>query len=330
MFEIRRNTYTCDNVFPPSAPATKRVTRFCDAISPTEPEPQGHSGLRSGPSSPAPVTRLGAQPLTISDIMDSHRACRAVLVESQCHLLRREFSGQKSLSFHDTIEQTSLLLACRKNAEREQPGLKDILVSTNATIVWKDNGRPILRSDNNDQVTSPPCSPSCDTSASDSGPAGPTHPCRTSTSGDSHEDWYRAFVTLHKIIQRRQKHDNVTHKDKAPSGFITEEQLSAHPEKDTLKSHFRIVAAQHTNPIFVSGDDLSWVDGCPKVFVFEAACDERIEAEQSLIRLCANLLSYGEEVAAFPEDITECFESLVNANGLLWLYRMSSGQQQQD
>ncbi|KAF4468168.1 hypothetical protein FALBO_4952 [Fusarium albosuccineum] len=88
-------------------------------------------------------------------------------------------------------------------------------------------------------------------------------------------------------------------------------------------------------------------DAVEAMLTFRAACDERTEAEHSAarlrteytgavdfmkhwVRLCANLLSYGEEVAAFPEDITECFESLVNANRLLWLYRMSSGQQQQD
>ncbi|KAF4987285.1 hypothetical protein FDECE_15501 [Fusarium decemcellulare] len=74
-----------DDVFPPSPPATKRVTRSYDAITPTELVLQVQSGLRSGPSSPAPVTGLGPQPVAISDIMDimdSHRACRALLVES--------------------------------------------------------------------------------------------------------------------------------------------------------------------------------------------------------------------------------------------------------
>ncbi|KAF4982715.1 hypothetical protein FDECE_17454 [Fusarium decemcellulare] len=157
----------------------------------------------------------------------------------------------------------------------------------------------------------------------------------------------------------------------APSDFTPQEQLSAHPEQDTLKSHFHMVTAQHTKPIFASGDDLSWVDGCPKVFecgyqeprpshrpsqievslparkwkqgdaveammAFRAACDERTEAEQYAarlrteytgaddflkhwIRLCADLLSYGEEEQGMLRELGQRKRSPVALPNVVWL-----------
>ncbi|UZP37393.1 hypothetical protein NXS19_005209 [Fusarium pseudograminearum] len=130
--------------------------------------------------------------------------------------------------------------------DREHYGLQQRLLRTGATIVWKNDSRPIRSTDEDEGV---PLLSEIDTLQSQvatifailrhfpnrfrSYMKTPDRP-EEYVWGFSHEDWFRANACLQRHLLRRQKHKNITVKDtqgdiKDWPGFI---QPAAGPNND--------------------------------------------------------------------------------------------------